>query len=193
VITTLINAGQTFEYDLHFPRNEPPGLYWYHPHVHGIAEAAVQGGASGVIVVEGIENVNRDVARLPERILVVRDNPVPGNPTPGGAVPAWDISLNYVPVPYPGFTPAVIPMKPSERQFWRVVNASADTILNLQLQYDGAVQPLEVVGLDGVPTGSQDGTARGRTLVQNSILLAPAAGRSLSLPAPPTVSGRPRS
>jgi FtsP/CotA-like multicopper oxidase with cupredoxin domain len=175
VIKTLINAGETFEYDLHFPKNEPPGLYWYHPHVHGIAEAAVQGGASGAIVVEGIENVNNDVARLPERILVIRDNPVPGNPAPGGAVPAWDISLNYIPVAYPTFTPAVIPMKPSEQQFWRVVNASADTIINLQLQYDGAVQPLEVVGLDGVPTGSQDGTAKGHTVVQNSILLAPAA------------------
>ena len=47
VIHTLINSGQTFEYHIQFPADEPPGLYWYHPHVHGIAEAAVQGGASG--------------------------------------------------------------------------------------------------------------------------------------------------
>ena len=38
-------------------------------------------------------------------------------------------------------------------------------------------QPLEVVGLDGVPTGSQDGTARGRTLTLKHILLPP-AGRA---------------
>ena len=54
VIKTLINAGETFTYDLHFPFDEPPGLYWYHPHIHGISEAAVQGGASGAIIVEGL-------------------------------------------------------------------------------------------------------------------------------------------
>jgi len=100
---------------------------------------------------------------------------VPGNPTPGGSIPSWDISLNYVPVPYPAFTPAVIPMKPSEKQLWRVVNASADTILDIQLQYDGMPQPLQVVALDGVPTGSQDGAAKGKTVTQTDIFLAPAA------------------
>jgi FtsP/CotA-like multicopper oxidase with cupredoxin domain len=66
-------------------------------------------------------------------------------------------------------------MKPTEKQFWRVVNASADTIIDLQLQYDGTPQPLEVVALDGVPTGSQDGTSRGRRFTDTDILLAPAA------------------
>lgn len=174
VIKTLVNAGETFQYDIHFPTDEPPGLYWYHPHVHGISEAAVQGGASGAIVVDGIENVNPAVAGLPERILIVRDNPVPGNPA-GDDVPAWDLSLNYIPVPFPDYTPAVITMKPSEKQFWRVVNASADTILDLQLRYDGKPQPLQVVALDGVPTGSQDGASRGKSIIQSDVLLAPAA------------------
>src|SRR5579863_8921406 len=43
VTKTLINSGSTFQYNIQFPNNEPPGLYWYHPHVHGLAEAAVQG------------------------------------------------------------------------------------------------------------------------------------------------------
>jgi FtsP/CotA-like multicopper oxidase with cupredoxin domain len=175
VITTLVNSGQSFRYDLQFPFDEPPGLYWYHPHVHGISEAAVLGGASGAIIVEGIENLNSSVAGLPERVMIVRDNLVPGNPTPGGSIPSWDISLNYIPVPYPDFTPAVVPMKPLEKQFWRVVNASADTILDIQLQYDGKPQPLQIVGLDGVPTGSQDGTLKGKTVTQTDIFLAPAA------------------
>jgi FtsP/CotA-like multicopper oxidase with cupredoxin domain len=53
VIKTIINPGQTFQYDVAFPSNEPPGLYRYHPHIHGIAEPALLGGASGAIVVEG--------------------------------------------------------------------------------------------------------------------------------------------
>jgi FtsP/CotA-like multicopper oxidase with cupredoxin domain len=175
VIHTLINSGETFRYDVQFPADEPPGLYWYHPHVHGIAEAAVQGGASGALIVEGIQDVNPEVAGLPQQVLIIRDNPVPGNPTPGGSIPSWDISLNYTPVPYPAFTPAIIRLKPSEKQFWRVLNASADTIIDLQLQYDGRPQPLRVVALDGVPTGSQDGSSRGKSFTESDILLAPAA------------------
>ncbi len=183
VIRTLVNAGQTFQYNVQFPADEPPGLYWYHPHVHGIAEAAVQGGASGAIVVEGIENVNPAVAGLTERVLMVRDNPVPGNPTSGN-IPAWDISLNYIPVPFPNYPPAVIPMRLGEKQFWRVANATADTILDLQVQFDGQPQPLQVIGLDGVPVGSQDGTGRGRSVTQTDILLAPAARAEFIVAAP---------
>jgi FtsP/CotA-like multicopper oxidase with cupredoxin domain len=52
---------------------EPPGLYWYHPHIHGIAEAAVLGGASGAIVVDGIQNIEPAVSGLRQRILMIRD------------------------------------------------------------------------------------------------------------------------
>jgi hypothetical protein len=64
-------------------------------------------------------------------------------------------------------------MKPGETEFWRVANASADTIIDLQLQYDGVAQSLQVVALDGVPTGSQDGTMQGQLITQTDILLAP--------------------
>ena len=47
VIKTLINSGQTFQYNVAFPTNEPPGLCWYHPHVHRNAEHAVLGGRGG--------------------------------------------------------------------------------------------------------------------------------------------------
>jgi FtsP/CotA-like multicopper oxidase with cupredoxin domain len=94
-------------------------------------------------------------------------------------VPSWDASLNYVPIVYqslaPNYTPAVIRMGAGAREFWRVVNASADTIIDLQLQYDGVAQPVQVVGLDGVPTGSQDGTRQGTLVTMSDILLAPAA------------------
>jgi hypothetical protein len=31
---------------------------------------------------------------LPQQLLIIRDNPVPGNPTPGESIPSWNISLN---------------------------------------------------------------------------------------------------
>ncbi len=176
VIHTLINSGQSFTYTVKFPANEPPGLYWYHPHVHGIAEAALQGGASGAIVVGGIAKLQPKVAGLRQRILIVRDYPLPADIVlPKYNAPAWDLSLNYIPVPYPKYTPAILKCKPREKQFWRVANASSDTILDIQLQYDGKPQVLQVVGFDGVPTGSQDGSRKGKIVRLSNILLPPAA------------------
>jgi FtsP/CotA-like multicopper oxidase with cupredoxin domain len=177
VIHTLVDGGKTFQYHVVFPKSEPPGLYWYHPHVHGQSETAVLGGGSGAIIVDGIEKYQPDVAGLPERVLVIRDQIVAGNPTPGGKIPSWDLSLNYVPIAYPDEIPAVIDVKPGRREFWRVVNASADSVLDLVVNYDGVEQPLEVVGLDGVPTGSQDGTGHGKPVYMKRILL-PTAGRA---------------
>lgn len=175
VIHTLINSGDTFTYEVNFPSDEPPGLYWYHPHVHGISEPAVQGGASGALIVDGIENLQPAVAGRPERVLVIRDQVVAGNPDPTADVPAWDLTLNYVPIAYPALTPAVIETKYNEEQFWRVLNASADTILDLKLEYDGVPQTLMLVALDGVPVGSQDGRRLGSLIPVTDMRLPPAA------------------
>jgi hypothetical protein len=67
VIRTIINSGHTFRYELHFPKNEPPGLYWYHPHIHGIAPQP-SGRREWCAHCRGIENVNPVVAGLPQRV-----------------------------------------------------------------------------------------------------------------------------
>jgi FtsP/CotA-like multicopper oxidase with cupredoxin domain len=175
VIHTLINSGQTFTYNISFPTDEPPGLYWYHPHVHGSAEAAVLGGASGAIIVDGIEAIQPSVASLPERVLIVRDQNVAGSPMPGGAVPSWDLTLNYVPIAYPALTPAVIRMERGAQEFWRVSNSSADTILDLQVVFDGKPQTLLLVGLDGVPVGSQDASRQGKLIPVTDVRMPPAS------------------
>jgi len=184
VVHTIVNSGKTFKYSLKFPENEPPGLYWYHPHVHGMSAAAVQGGASGAIVVEGIEKLQPETAGLPQRILLIRDQNIPGNPPPTPPIPSWDISLNYVPILYPKYVPAVLQIQSGATELWRVVNASADTIMELVLKYDGVAQPMHIVALDGVPTGSQDGTRRGKIVTQTSIRLPPAGRVEFIVTAP---------
>jgi len=102
VIRTLVNSGETFTYTLHIPKDEPPGLYWYHPHVHGISSVALQGGSTGAIEVEGIANVQPAVAGLPERYLVLRDQRLGSQSStgtdPNKPVPNWDVSVDSVPV-----------------------------------------------------------------------------------------------
>jgi FtsP/CotA-like multicopper oxidase with cupredoxin domain len=127
------------------------------------------------LIVEGIENVNPAVAGLPQRVLIVREEP--SLPPPPDDESSTDLSVNYVVIAAPAFVPARINMKPGEKQFWRVVNAAAHTILDLQLLYDGVNQPLEVIALDSVPIGSQDGTGKGKSLTLKHILI-PTAGRA---------------
>jgi len=188
VIKTVINTGQTFQYNVAFPSNEPPGLYWYHPHIHGIAEPAVLGGESGAIVVDGIQNVQPAVRGLPQQILVLRDQPqVQGLGEGSGGclngVPFQDITVNNVPIDSnqvaPGdvvtFTPAVLSVSPGQQQFWRVTNSSADTIMDLQVQYNGVAQTMELVAIDGVPVNSQDGTTTPSLIPITHFRLPPAA------------------
>jgi FtsP/CotA-like multicopper oxidase with cupredoxin domain len=191
VIKTIINSGQSFQYNVAFPANEPSGLYWYHPHVHGIAEHALQGGASGAIVVDGIEDAQAAVSGMRHRILMVRDQPVPGNPTPTGNVPSWDVTLNYVPITSPtnpnsnNFVPAILRMEQGEKQFWRVSNSCSDTILDLQYVFDGVPQTMQLVAVDGVTLNSQDGTQGGKLIPVTHFMLPPASRVEFIASAPP--------
>jgi FtsP/CotA-like multicopper oxidase with cupredoxin domain len=173
--TSIQPEDPPFEYRLRIPADEPPGVYWYHPHIHGYSKVQVLGGASGALIIEGVERANPALAGLPERVLVIRDqdllNPdappsksepvVPKNQLDrdgdvanngtGFGKPAKDLSVNFVPVPYPDYPPASLTMKPGERQLWRVLNASAITYLNLAVLVRRAPQPLGVVAIDSVP------------------------------------------
>ncbi|MGB8977349.1 MAG: multicopper oxidase domain-containing protein, partial [Terriglobales bacterium] len=42
VIDTLIQPGSpAFNFNIQIPADTPPGLYWYHPHIHGFTEFQV--------------------------------------------------------------------------------------------------------------------------------------------------------
>lgn len=184
VLHTSIQPGDPpFTYEFQIPADESPGMYWYHPHIHGFAKTELLGGASGAIIVEGTERADKAVAGLAERVFVVRDqdllypdappskkeSAVPAllldsdgdtvNTGTGGGRPAKDLSINFVPVPYPEYEPAVIEMKPGEKQLWRVLNASGLTYLNLTLLRDGSAQEVGLISLDGVPMNTNGGPA----------------------------------
>jgi len=200
-----------FEYRFRIPADEPPGLYWYHPHIHGFSSRQVLGGASGALIVEGIERANPEVAGLPERVLVIRDQDLaktdasatPANPGmqafvdadgdainsgTGGGVPAKDLSVNYVPVTYPNYQPAAINMRPGERQLWRVLNATSVTYLNLAVLVKRGpkfrAQWMGVVGIDGVPLNANGSPGHGTEWLQN-IVVAPGARVEFIMVGPP--------
>jgi FtsP/CotA-like multicopper oxidase with cupredoxin domain len=209
VKTSVSPRDPPFEYRFRIPADEPPGLYWYHPHIHGFSKVQVLGGASGALIVEGIERANRQVVGLPERVLIIRDqdllnpNAPPSKSEPvlprmlidrdgdaanngtGFGKPAKDLSINFVPVPYPNYPPAAIEMKPGERQLWRVLNASAITYLNLEVLFNRKPQPLGLVALDGVPL-NQNGTSNDLVDWQTHLGVPPGARVEFIMKGPPS-------
>jgi FtsP/CotA-like multicopper oxidase with cupredoxin domain len=173
VINTLIQPGSGgFKYDMRINQYQPPGLYWYHPHVHGFTEFQVNGGAAGALIVGGMEKVHPEVAGLTERVFVIRQQYlVPWIPGP------YQLTLNYQVAPLIG-APPIIQMKPGEKQFWRVANATLQDFLPLQVQVNGKAAPLEVIALDGYPLA--------QTRTQNTILIPPAGRAEFIVQAPPS-------
>jgi FtsP/CotA-like multicopper oxidase with cupredoxin domain len=175
------------------PLDHPPGLYWYHPHPHGYSENQVLGGASGAIVIGGIERARPEVAGLPERVLVLRDQPQGEKSEESGEAgeDPKDISINFVPIRFVHMEPAVLRVRPAQREFWRVLNASADTYFDLQLlyrrgQYDFLPEPMKLIALDGVPI-----VENGFETLRQLVLLPPGARAEFIVTTPPAgIPGR---
>jgi FtsP/CotA-like multicopper oxidase with cupredoxin domain len=173
VLTTLIQPGTPgFQYDIQIPANEPPGLYWYHPHVHGFTEFQVNGGAAGALIVEGMEKYRPEVTGLTERVFVIRQQfLVPWVPGP------FNLTLNFeTTVPFEGPMP-IIQMKQGEKQFWRVANATLQDFMPMQVWFDNVPQKLQLIALDGYPL------AEPRSV--ETILLPPAGRAEFTVQAPP--------
>jgi suppressor of ftsI len=188
VLDMIAMPGHTLNYVVHIPLNQEPGLYWYHTHPHGESEQQTVDGMSGAIVVEGMERYAPLVRGLPERILILR-GPAIGKDAGGQAalkkVEAAVSGCGNSEAPERVFTingdlrPS-IHIAPGERQFWRIVNASADRYADVQL--DGG--PWRIVALDGMPLAYHD--PKHPVRVADHVLLPPASRLEAVVTGPPT-------
>jgi FtsP/CotA-like multicopper oxidase with cupredoxin domain len=122
-----------------------------------------------------MEKVRPEVAGLTERVFVIRQQYlVPWIPGP------YLLTVNYQIAPFLGAARPIINMKPGERQFWRVANATLQDFLQLQVQVNGTLEPLEIIALDGYPLA--------HTRNQTTILVPP-AGRAEFIVQAPTGGG----
>jgi FtsP/CotA-like multicopper oxidase with cupredoxin domain len=189
VLTMMAMPGETLNYTVSIPLNQPPGLYWYHPHPHGESHRQVLDGMSGAIIVEGIDRYVPEVRRLRERVLVIRGRDIEPDKDaaqllkrvsmPEGRCGATTEAVERIFTINGTIRPA-IDIAPGERQFWRILNAAADRYLDVQV--DG--QPLEVIALDGMPLAYHE-PRRPRQLLDHFLL--PPAGRIEAI-----VTGPPR-
>jgi FtsP/CotA-like multicopper oxidase with cupredoxin domain len=141
--------------------------------VHGFTEFQVNGGAAGALIVEGMDKIRPEVTGLKERVFVLRQQYlVPWVPGP------YQLTINYQVAAYPTFPSPVIKMKPGEKQFWRVANATIQDFLPLQVQFDGKPQKLQLIALDGYPLA--------KPRFEDTILVPPAGRAEFIVQAPTT-------
>jgi FtsP/CotA-like multicopper oxidase with cupredoxin domain len=179
VLELMAMPGQSLDYELQIPLDHPPGLDWYHTHPHGESHRQVLDGLSGALVIEGIERYAPQVRNLRERVMVIRGVDLERNPAASALRSRVEIqsagcsahketaervfSVN-------GDVRPQVAIAPGERQFWRIVNASADAYADLELEGE----TFDIVARDGLPLALHDPQRPSRRVDH---LLVPPAGR----------------
>jgi FtsP/CotA-like multicopper oxidase with cupredoxin domain len=136
-----VDAGTTADYRYEIPAGHPPGVFWYHPHHHGMAADQVFGGLYGTIIVE--DPVPLEVTR--ERVLVISDMTFDSSGQIAAASQMDRMSgREGLTMLVNGQLGATLAAHPGDRERWRIVNACSSRYLDLRL--DG--QQLELLGND---------------------------------------------
>jgi FtsP/CotA-like multicopper oxidase with cupredoxin domain len=170
VLTMLAAPGQTLHYVVHIPINQEPGLYWYHPHVHGETNLQVgESGMSGAIVVEGIERHLPGLAKMKQRLIIVRATGIGDDVRPLHTNTAPCTTKDHLTTTLNGAYRPDITIAPGEKQFFRVLNATGHKTLRLNIEGE----TVEVVAIDGYALDAYPGTPP--TLTERDVIIPPAA------------------
>jgi FtsP/CotA-like multicopper oxidase with cupredoxin domain len=72
---------QPIQYDIAIPPAHPSGIYWFHPHVHGLAINQLSEGLSGIITIGRVADYVSAPRgfTIPQRYLILKDMQVMGN------------------------------------------------------------------------------------------------------------------
>ncbi|MDJ1181665.1 multicopper oxidase family protein [Roseofilum casamattae] len=68
-----IRENETFTYDFQIPSNHRAGLFWYHPHHHGLVAKQLFAGLAGLFVVRGELDRIPEIKDADEQFLVLQD------------------------------------------------------------------------------------------------------------------------
>jgi FtsP/CotA-like multicopper oxidase with cupredoxin domain len=140
-----VEPGGTFDYDYQLAPDHPSGMFWYHPHHHGMVADQIFGGLYGAIIVDEPQGESGSIPITRERVLVISDISLnaSGSIRPPSAMARMrgregDLVLIN------GQVASTLEAHPGERERWRILNACTARYLRLRL--DG--QRLRLHGFD---------------------------------------------
>lgn len=144
-----MSPGESYRSEITVPEDHATGTYWYHVHYHGNTETQVEGGLTGLIIVEGLEDkLPAELQDLTQRQLVFRDIQTTkdgaaiqtGSGKIDSSKPSKWLVNGYL-------RPQLQPIAPGEIQLWRLSNQSADLFYHIKLEK----HPMIVLAEDGNP------------------------------------------
>jgi FtsP/CotA-like multicopper oxidase with cupredoxin domain len=164
----LVPPGQSYDYSFGIPADHPAGLYWYHDHAHGAAEAHVMAGLSGALLIEGFARQFGGLAGVAQRLLVVKDWQNNGC---GGGMLKTALHCRVISINGAADWPARL--APGETQLWRISNQGANQTIHLEAPHLSwrligrdslpVSQGLDSGGVDILPAGRADVLVRADT------------------------------
>jgi len=145
-MTVMLDKGDSFRYNFRVPTDHPAGLFWYHPHLHGLVTSQMSRGAAGMLYITNAHTraVNRLYRR---RILVLQQLYLDADlRTAISDDGERDDPLRAITV-INGEESPLIRMRPGERQVWSISNASSSAFYQLHFPDTVGVRVLAYDGL----------------------------------------------
>ena len=151
-----VPPGESAGYEFDLPSGHPGGTYWIHPHHHGMVAHQLAQGLALPLIVEGLLDQIPEIARAPERILLLQDFDVNARGVP--VEPSMMERMQGREGPLILVRGEKTPAFPLENNGWlrlRIINASPSRFYRLaidehplfQIASDGGALP-GVLGLD---------------------------------------------
>jgi len=158
-----VAPGEQQPYEFTLPPKHPGGLFWYHPHYHGLVAEQVFGGLAGAFVVRGEVDQIPEIQAAEEAILVLQDFDLDRQGNRREPMPMfrrWGREGSVITVNGDRAPNLTIPRSGLLRL--RLLNASPSRIYRLRLEN----HPWHLIGLDG-------GTLPEPIELEDDLILAP--------------------
>ena len=141
-----ISPGDRLRYEFQIPENHNAGMFWYHPHLHGLVAEQLFGGLAGLFIVRGELDEIPEVKAASEQFLVLQDFALDQK---GNLLPYQELSImtgregNLITANGQSNPKLVIP--PQNLLRIRILNASSSRFYRLSLEE----HPFYLIATDG--------------------------------------------
>jgi FtsP/CotA-like multicopper oxidase with cupredoxin domain len=193
----------SIDYQIRIPKSHPSGLYWFHPHVHGVSSNHITSGLSGTITIGKVSDYvcrpgtqcQKFFDRMPQRTMMLKDIQVLADgtifsetdpafcvqhmhdkhPEQGGCNGIGEYAGGRYYVTLNGQQFPTIKVDTARGEVWRLTNASSNTIYDLDLRdaTNKDAMVMQVLAVDGVAVLPRKGATRDELVVAGGAKFEP--------------------
>jgi suppressor of ftsI len=153
VTSKTVASKKSVEIVVHIPKGHEQGLYWYHPHLHGLVDGQVYPGLEGLIVIGDVLKQFPWLHHIKQRTMALQ---APELGDDNKLVPVSQADIKKSTTLVNGHYKPTLSIRPGELQLWRVANITTEAWYRLFL---GGLK-FYVIGEDGNPVGHTWSTRR---------------------------------